>query len=60
MKYIIDHPTYGTRKEFDDLEDAELSLQDLGEDYLGTNLKVKGEQILDETGQVIGAVEDDD
>ena len=57
LTVIIDHETYGDRSEFESLEDAELTLQDIGEDYLGTVLTVRGSTIYDETGQKVGCIE---
>lgn len=58
MKYIIDHEKYGVHAEFDSIEEALQTILACGPDFAGTVFTVRGQIILDETGEKVGSVAD--
>lgn len=60
--YIIDHEKYGAGDHFESLAEAQEGLRDCGEAFEDTTLTerwVEGKgQILDETGAIIGSIDD--
>lgn len=59
-QYVIDHEKYGQSSTFDSLDEAQDGLRDCGEAFENTTLTERCDgKILDETGTVVGTVEQD-
>ena len=53
--FVIDHPRYGEPTAFATLADAEIAIRDCGEDFEDTSLTLRGDDIIDDRGEVVGS-----
>lgn len=58
-KIIIDHEHYGSRSVFNSIEEAQSAVRACGSDFTGTVFTVRGTDVLDEDGLIVGEVTSD-
>ena len=54
MQIEIDHEIYGDATRFDSLDEAQSAIRACGEDFARTTLAVRGTEIINEDGLVVG------
>ena len=57
MTIIIDHERYGVWSEFRNVTEAEAAIRKCGPEFEKTALHYSGNDITDETGEIIGRIE---
>ena len=60
MRYVIDHERYGVRTEFGTLAEALQTIRDCGPEFADTTLTIRGDEIVDDRGDVVGTILTDD
>jgi len=56
QRILIDHASYGSPTEFDSVEEAEQVVRDLGDDFADTEFFIRGDEVVDDRGDVVGEV----
>lgn len=52
----IDHERYGERTEFESIDEAQEIVRAIGDGFESTEFHVRGDEVIDERGDVVGSV----
>lgn len=57
---VINHEQFGARTLFTSIGDAVETIRDMGEEFENVTLEIRGNEVVDNRGEVVGSVVNDD